>query len=172
MQQRRHKRRIKLIKPRLQIRMVGIFLGMLALSLGLEYLVLANQLAALSNNMPSDGGYLMSELPTLLNRVLLLSIGLLMPMTFVVGVLVTFRIAGPVYRFEQYLGAVARGEKLPDCRLREGDQLKELCEIINEATRPLRADAEEADASAHETTEPAVEEQGGSPTSDDLRMAG
>lgn len=169
MQQRRYKRRIKLIKPRLQIRMVGIFLGMLALSLGLEYLVLANQLAALSNNMPSDGGYLMSELPTLLNRVLLLSIGLLMPMTFVVGVLVTFRIAGPVYRFEQYLGAVARGEKMPDCRLREGDQLQELCGIINEATRPLRTESDSNGTTGRGSSE---SEAHGSETDEGLRAAG
>ena len=55
-----------------------------------------------------------------------------------VGVLFTFRIAGPVYRFEQFLSAVVRGERPRDFRLRKGDQLTELAALINDATRPLR----------------------------------
>ena len=52
--------------------------------------------------------------------------------------LVTFRIAGPIYRFEQYLAGIAEGRQLGPCRIREGDELVELCARINEATAPLR----------------------------------
>jgi hypothetical protein len=55
-----------------------------------------------------------------------------------VGVLTTFRVAGPLYRIEMFLKQVARGEKPADCRLRKGDELVEFCEVVNLATAPLR----------------------------------
>ena len=61
-----------------------------------------------------------------------------LPLTFLVGVLTTFRIAGPVYRFEQFLAAVRRGERPSDFHLRKGDELTDLAALINEATGPLR----------------------------------
>src|SRR5689334_24774257 len=33
------------------------------------------------------------------------------PLTFCVGVVVTFRFAGPIYRFEKYLESLVRGEQ-------------------------------------------------------------
>ena len=86
---------------------------------------------------------------------LAVSFGLFLPLTFCIGVLVTFRIAGPVYRFEQYLKQVSRGEQLGPCKIRDGDEFQGLCDLINEATRHLReAPAEEQPVaeSTHEST--------------------
>ena len=133
-----HKRRIKLIKPSLQLKLVGTFVGMTALTLLLQYMLITAHLTDAATRMPDGGSHLMSVLPEMLTKVLLLSFLVVLPLMFCVGVLTTFRIAGPVYRFEQYLGSVARGEEVGPCRLRKGDELWDLCDKINEATAAMR----------------------------------
>ncbi len=80
----------------------------------------------------------MSVLPELPLEILSVSFGMLLPLTIAVGVMVTFRIAGPVYRFEKYLREVHEGTELRPCKLRKGDELEELCAIINIVTEPIR----------------------------------
>jgi hypothetical protein len=133
-----YKRRVKLIKPTLQLKLVGTFLGMTALTLLLQYMLVTAHLTDAATRMPDGGSYLMSILPEMMTKVLLLSFLVVLPLMFCVGVLTTFRIAGPVYHFEQYLAAVARGEETGPCRLRKGDELWDLCDRINEATAALR----------------------------------
>lgn len=126
-----YKRRIKLIKPRLQLKLIGVFAGLSALSFLLQVLVVGRRLAEITVLLPNDGPLLHTLTPGLLTDVLIFSFGLLLPLTCAVGVLVTFRIAGPVYRFEQYLGQVERGEAQGPCRIRKGDELQDLCDQIN-----------------------------------------
>lgn len=133
-----YKRRIKLIKPSLQLKLVGTFVGLTALTLLLQYLLITAHLTDAATRMPDGGIYLISLMPEMLTKVLLLSFLVVLPLIFCVGVLTTFRIAGPVYRFEQYLGSVARGEEVGPCRLRKGDELWDLCDKINEATAVIR----------------------------------
>jgi len=69
-----------------------------------------------------------------------------LPLTFFVGILSTFRVAGPLYRFEKFLESLQRGERPPDFRLRKGDELHDLAELLNQATAPMRkGDEEEAE---------------------------
>jgi hypothetical protein len=65
--------------------------------------------------------------------------------TLVVGILATFLVAGPLYRFEQFLRASLNGENPPDCRLRKGDELSEFCGLLNDATRHLRTGKDRSD---------------------------
>lgn len=134
----KHKRRIKLIRPQLQLKLVGIFAGLTALALVLQFLVFMNAATRAAADLPNDGLLYLSRLNGVLLAVLAGSVLVVLPLTFWVGVLVTHRIAGPVYRFETYLDQVSRGEALEDCRLRQGDELQELCAKINLATAPLR----------------------------------
>ncbi|MEQ1891437.1 MAG: hypothetical protein ABL998_02750 [Planctomycetota bacterium] len=133
-----HRRRIKLIKPRLQLKMVGVFVGLSALGFLLQSLHVGLRLSELSASMPEGGSYLMAVMPELPLEILLVSFGMLLPLTIAVGILVTFRIAGPVYRFEKFLKAVLRGEEVGSCRIRKGDEFQELCELINQATAAAR----------------------------------
>ncbi|MEX1023875.1 MAG: hypothetical protein WD226_02255 [Planctomycetota bacterium] len=134
----KYKRRIKIIKPRLQLKLVGIFVGISALGFLLQSLIVGLRLAETAMSLPDDGGMLMGLLPRLPIEILVFSFGMVLPLTFAVGVVATHRIAGPVYRFEQYLESVKRGEQLDPCRLRKTDELQELCQLINEVTEPLR----------------------------------
>jgi len=157
-QKMRYRRRIKLIKPRLQIRLVGTFMGISALSFLLQGLLLAQSLARLATSMPTGGHYVLESMAEMLFHVLLLSFGVFMPLTFAIGVLVTFRIAGPIYRFEQYLGQVARGEAVGPCRIRSSDDLHELCAIINQALERIQVDDESGG------TQPVMHGDGKQPT--------
>lgn len=133
-----HPRRIKLIKPLLQLKFVGVFAGVSALGFLLQSLHVGLRLSELAGSLPEGGAYLMAVMPELPIEILLVSFGMLLPLTIAIGILVTFRIAGPVYRFETYLKAVIRGEEAGLCRIRKGDEFHELCELINEVTAEQR----------------------------------
>jgi hypothetical protein len=134
----RYKRKVKLIKPGLQLKLVAMFLGVSTTSLLLQYLLFASRLSEVATGLPDGGTALVAAMPSLLVEVLVLSFAFLFPVMICVGILSTFRIAGPVYRFERYLEQIARGDQVGPCRLRRGDELWDLCDRINEATAPLR----------------------------------
>ena len=117
---------------------MGVFVGLSGLGFLLQSLHVGLRLSELAANVPEGGSYLMAVMPELPLEILLVSFGMLLPLTVAVGILVTFRIAGPVYRFEKYLEQVIRGEEVGPCRIRKGDEFQELCELINQATAAMR----------------------------------
>jgi len=133
MPERKYKRRIKLIKPHLQVRLIGAFTAVAVIALLLQYLLVAQHLTWTATRLPIGGEYLMDEIPKILMQVLGISFAVLFPLAFAIGVIATFKIAGPVYRFEQYMGELAEGHDPGMCRLRSGDELQELCDLINKA---------------------------------------
>ena len=133
-----YRRRRKLIKPGVQLTLSGVFAGITILSLLLQALLFSSLLTSTAERMPVGGNYLIDLMPTLLLRSFLFSFGIALPLTLAIGVLATFRIAGPIHRFENYLRGVIRGGQLGPCKIRDGDALAELCELINDATAPLR----------------------------------
>ena len=150
-----YRRRKKLIKPRLQLKLTLTFVGLSALSLLLQFILFQNTLAEAALDLPHDSDVLLGATNGLLAHVLLVSFLAFLPLTFLVGILTTFRIAGPIYRFEQFLSAVQRGERPPDFRLRRGDELMDLAALINAATEPLRK--EESSVPEGETDVDAVQ---------------
>jgi len=133
-----YRRRRKLIQPGLQLRLTFTFVGISALSLLLQFVLFANAITNLALELPRDGAVVMERSSGLLGSVLLVSFLVFLPLTFGIGVLATFRIAGPVYRFKAFLSAVLRGERPPDFHLRKGDELQDLAELMNVVTEPLR----------------------------------
>ena len=133
-----------------------MFLGVSTTSLLLQYLLFASRLSEIATGLPDGGTALVAAMPSLLVEVLVLSFAFLFPVMMCAGVLATFRIAGPIYRFERYLEQIARGEAVGPCRIRRGDELWDLCDRINEATAPLRhpelvdEDDEQVDEERHQ----------------------
>ena len=74
----------------------------------------------------------------------------MLPITATVGILATFRIAGPLNRIEAFLTEVRDGSKPADCIIREGDELRELCDLVNEVTAGLREPGVDPAASERE----------------------
>lgn len=133
--QQRHRRRFRIIRPRLQLRLIGSFFGIAALALLLQYLAFLWMVADAAVDMPAVAAAVAANAAWVLAG----SFALLLPLTLLVGVLMTHRIAGPVYRLETFLKQVESGEAREDCRLRKGDELQELCALVNQATAARRA---------------------------------
>ncbi|MEM7307202.1 MAG: hypothetical protein AAF682_11060 [Planctomycetota bacterium] len=142
-----YKRRRKIV-PGFQLKLVFLFLGFCTLALTAQTVLLAQSLTRVASGMPTGGEYLQQEVPGLLISVLLTSFVLLLPPIFAIGVLTTFRVAGPIHRFKMHLFEVAAGRDPGPCRIRKEDQLHELCALINAALDAARAGAPSADAAA------------------------
>lgn len=134
-----HSRRKKLPLPRLQLRLIGAFTGLSALSLTLQFVLVSGRLSSLAARLPAGGEYLVDALPSLLLGAAGLSVLVLLPLTAGLGVALTFRWAGPLYRMHAHLRQVIEGGAQGPCRLREGDELQELCALLNEALAAERA---------------------------------
>lgn len=140
------KRRIKLVRPGLQLRLVLTLVGVSALAMLMQTVLLGWQLTSLANELPAAGGELAERLPTLLVRVFVLSSVLFLPLLYWVGVQKTFRVAGPVSKLEAHLAAVRDGAVTEPCRIRRTDELQELCVLVNEALAAVAARAGSADS--------------------------
>ncbi len=145
-----YKRRIRLIRPRLQLRLIMSITGVAVLALALQYMVFMRVLAAVALSLPNDGAALMTEISSKLLAIAVLTLAMLLPAALLVGVLVTHRIAGPLYRFEVYLKQVLAGEQRGECRLREGDELQDLCALINQVTAAQRSQSSASPAAGDE----------------------
>lgn len=144
-----HRRTTTLIKPRLQLALIGWFLCIACLALVLQVLLLWALLAELAASLPEQGAAVAAAADDLVLKALLVSLLFLIPVTLCVGTLVTFRIAGPIRRFEEHFERLAKGEAVPPCKIRRGDHLQDLCQRINAAVATLRsAQTPQTDTSA------------------------
>jgi hypothetical protein len=139
-------RKKKFIKAKLQAYLIKHFL------LGAFTIVMATAslwyfiLARLAAELPNDSAMVLSHFPMLMLAAVGLSILFFTPVLVWLGVLVTFRVAGPIYRMEMFLRQIISGERADDCRLRKDDKLHDFCALLNEATRPLRKEPVEEGA--------------------------
>jgi len=148
---KKYKRRRKLIEPALQLKLVSVFVGLAACSIVLQMLLLSIDIKNVARNMP-EGAALEEQLPGILQRMFLFSAGMWLPVTIAVGIVVTHRIAGPVFRFKQHLNSVAKGEVVGACRIRKRDELHGLCDSLNRGLAAAYASvppSEEADGEAN-----------------------
>ncbi|MEM6571383.1 MAG: hypothetical protein AAF957_23435 [Planctomycetota bacterium] len=143
---RPYKRRKKLILPGLQLRMSATFVGIVALMLGLQFILLTSLFQGAANELPNDGAQLLSIANEISVRLMFVSALVFLPLTLVVGVVSTFRVAGPLYRFQRFLEGIRDGKAPGDFRLRRGDELHGLAALLNDATRALRVQSESSDA--------------------------
>ena len=128
----------RLIKPRLQLRLVAAFFGVAVLALMVQFSLFGFLALRVANRLPDGGEYLINEIPSILLMALGGSLLVLLPALLLVGVAVTFPIVGPIYRFEAYFRGLADGGELEPCRIRQDDQLHGLCDAINEALQVVR----------------------------------
>lgn len=146
-----HRRRRVLVEPRLQLRIVLAFLGAACASTLVQVLLLSHRLSSLAESLPTDGNLVLEQLPGILRSQVLLTLLLMTPLMLAVGVLETFRVVGPLHRFERYLRDLADHKRPEPCRIRKGDELQDLCRLLNEATQPLLERSQAAEAAVAES---------------------
>jgi hypothetical protein len=131
-------RKRKLVKPRLQLKLILTFLSMGVLAAILQAALMGNALA--EPVTPGSAEAVISEgLYQLVWANLFTTLAALVPVSLIIGTIVTFRLAGPIYRFESFLRGVLAGTHPEPCRLRKGDEMLELRDLLNEVTAERRA---------------------------------
>ncbi len=138
-------RKKKLNKPRLQLKMIGIFLAISGFAAFGQALLLSQSLMSLSVTIedPTVARTVHDAMPGILTTNLLWTALFLLPFIFLVGLHVTHRIAGPAYRIERYLREVAEtGQVQEPCMVRQDDELQNLAESINRTFQSLQAETQ------------------------------
>lgn len=133
----KYKRRKKLIKPGLQLQLTLTFVGLTVLGLVMQSLLFMKEISFLSFTLPNDGSLLVSAMSDTLIQIFLVSALVFLPLTLLVGILMTFRLAGPAYRMEMHLRDIRDGKYSGPCRIRKGDKFVGLCDVMNEAIESL-----------------------------------
>ena len=142
-------RKQKLINGKLQLKLTLWVVGVATLSMLFQFVILYMAVSKIGTELPHDSQIFFQSLPETLFRSFLASLSICLSITFVAGILLTHRIAGPIYRFTQFLKGVNLGQHPDICRIRANDELKDFCALLNETTAPLRdmhhQDTEDAD---------------------------
>lgn len=169
MNARRYKRRQYIVDPAFQYRLIRRFsvLALLMIAMSIGFLVLVYvlhgdiqfQLAQPDPFAQAGQGEPLVVRKTLLGLlwpILAICLGIALAITFLFGVLISHRMAGPVFRIRRVLGEMRAGDLRGDIRLRKKDDFKNLAESINEVKRSwresvsdlhrIRADLESEDA--------------------------
>ena len=135
------RRRKYIIKKGLQFRYIGLVFGLALLaSLVTGWTVFATAWHFLGDKLASvyPQGRLVYVLRAT-NLALIRNLLLISPLVFILGLLFSHKIAGPVYRIEKTLGEIMKGNLGLRIRLREGDELVDLADMINSLTEGLNA---------------------------------
>jgi hypothetical protein len=133
------RRRKKLVDPRLQWRFNFALLCVAGGSVLLQSVALAIGLLRMADELPHDGPVVVARIGGVILVNLILMAVLVVPLAITVGTILTFRVAGPLYRFRTFLDEVVSGARPADCQIRESDELHDFCDLLNRATAPLRA---------------------------------
>jgi hypothetical protein len=136
--QAKFKRRKKLINPRMQLRLSLIFFCAAGLAVQIQAVLIAVTFSRLAKSLPNDAVEMAEKMPEFVRTNLILAFVVLTPLMLFIGVLATFKIFGPLYRFEVFLKAVRDGRQIEPCRIRTDDELHDFCALLNEVTAPLR----------------------------------
>jgi nitrogen fixation/metabolism regulation signal transduction histidine kinase len=149
----------KLIDPDTQLRLTLWFVGVTALGMLVQLMLTASDLEDVLSAR-GDLGQLKSSggLTPILIGSFLKALGVGLSVAFVIGVLITHRVCGPMFRFTQFLEGVMRGELSQACRIRKNDEFHDFCEVLNRATEPMRSKNENTDE-AEPTASPVLEKQ-------------
>lgn len=135
-------RRNRLPKPGLQLKLIGVFLALGMACTLVQFALLSRAATKLALTLP-EGRTLLGPVGDLLITQLAIAMALLVPLTVVIGAVVTFRVAGPIYHFETHLRALLAGRNPGTLKIREGDELGELCELLNQVLEGRRVASED-----------------------------
>lgn len=97
-------------------------------------------LGNIAERLPNDGRAVMEGLPSALAFNAAATLAVTVPWLLLLSLLGTFRIFGPLVGFRTFMRDVAAGRRSTPHRIRQGDHLQDVCDLLNEVTEPLRRD--------------------------------
>ncbi len=138
------RRRTFISKPNFQLKLTIIFMLVVTIVAnlvgGICYLFISDQVASyLQTNPDVLPGLDMAMVAQFLIPKILLAEAISLMLVFILSILITHTIAGPVYRLEKVAAEIAEGNLTISTRLRPKDELKELADAFNEMTSRLAA---------------------------------
>ncbi|MEL6431800.1 MAG: hypothetical protein AAFZ87_15020 [Planctomycetota bacterium] len=136
----------KLSRPRLQLRLVMPFVVGALVATVAHGALFGLAMKDLAVQLPSDEAVLLEAWPELATRQTLLMAFVTIALLALIGVLTTHRVGGAAYRLERHLEDVLDGRAKLPCELRSGDELQELCALINDVTEERLAAARDGTA--------------------------
>lgn len=133
----RYRRRSFVSKPNFQLKLTIVFMLVVTIVAnlvgGICYLFLSDKIAQLMSSNPEIfSGVEMSDVARFLVPRILLAEAISLCIVFVLSILITHTIAGPVYRLEQTAKEIAQGNLGIVTRLRPRDEFKELADAFND----------------------------------------
>ncbi len=137
------RRRSYLVEKKFQLRFAGmiiLFMFAVALfsSLTMYYYIWTLLGEKLANVYPQ--GRLVGILKSA-NLILFTRLGLITPLVFVIAIVLSHRIAGPIYRIKKTLDEISKGDYAKRLHLRKTDELKDVADSINRAIDKLEEKA-------------------------------
>jgi len=134
----------KLVDRGLQLRMVLWFTLTGTLAVGLQFVMTANAMSELALDTHASPAEAYDAAAGAVIRVLVTTLSISLPIITAVGVLVSFRVTGPLHHLRSFLRQIARGEQPADVELRKGDELQDFARLLNDVTRPMRSTERDA----------------------------
>lgn len=138
-QRPKFRRKRYLIKKGLQFRFIGvIFLLALLTSIVTGWTVFTTGWGLLGEKLADvyPQGRLLYVLRTT-NLALVKNLLFVSPFIFLLGLLFSHKIAGPVYRIEKAIYEIANGNLALKIKLRRGDELRDIAALLNDMTENL-----------------------------------
>lgn len=131
-------------KPNFQIKLTIIFMLMVTIVAnlvgGMCYWLISDKFHNLVEAAPDDFSEITTkDIAQFLIPKILVAQGVSLCFVFVLSILVTHTIAGPVYRMERVAKEIGQGNLRGNTRLRPRDELKELADAFNVMTEGLAA---------------------------------
>lgn len=136
----RFKRKQYLVSARFQLKYVGLILLLMFITAVIcSYVVYYSSMILLAEKLANvyPQGRLMAIIKTVNFRVML-SVVLMMPVVAYIGIFLSHKIAGPIYRMEKFLGSITGGDLASRIVLRKGDELGSIADKINLLSDSLR----------------------------------
>ena len=127
------KRKQYLVAKKFQLKYVALILLLIFLTAALcSYVVYYTSMLLLGEKLANvyPQGRLVHIVKTVNFRILL-SLILVSPLVAVIGIFLSHRIAGPIYRMEKFLAGIAQGNLASQLTLRRKDELATLADGIN-----------------------------------------
>jgi len=141
------RRKFRLLTPRLQLRLMAGFGGIALLALVLQFLLFQHAIGEAAVVMQGSDTAVVDRLTGELQTTLLISVGVLLPAVFAVGTSAVLRFVGPLFRFKKWLEEVLDGKDPGALKLRPGDDLQDLAQLIDRIAAERRAANARADRS-------------------------